>query len=149
MRHLQQWLLPVRLSALILAVLAIGFGVMSFRLGFWGDGIPGSGLIPFIGCVLLLPIAIMLLWLPLDPSEDDGLRLFPLLGLMFLGIYVAVLPRLGFAVATTLLLFAWIKWLHGRRWLEALAGSVAISGVMLFLFARVLGVPLSLWPDWS
>jgi hypothetical protein len=148
-KFLQHWLLPVRLSALILAVLAVGFGVMSLRLGFWGDGIPGSGLIPFIGCVLLLPITIVLLWVPLDPTERDGLRLAPLIGLIVLGIYVLVLPRLGFAVATAALIFVWIKWLHGRKWFEAAAGSIAISGLMLFLFDYVLGVPLNMWPDWS
>jgi hypothetical protein len=146
---LKQWLVPVRLSALILAALAIGFGTMSLRLGFWGDGIPGSGLIPFIGCVLMLPITVVLLGVPLDPGEREGLRLHPLAGLVFLGVYVAVLPRLGFAVATTLLLFVWIKWLHERNWLEAAAGSIAISGLILLLFAYVLGVPLNLWPDWS
>jgi hypothetical protein len=144
-----KWLLPVRLSALALTGFAIAFGVAALRLGFWGDGIPGSGLIPFLACVLMLPIGIVLLLAPLDASENDPLRLVPLVGLVALGIYVLILPRLGFAAATTLLLLVWIKGLHGRSWLEAVAGSAALSGFILFLFSRLLGVPLNLWPSWS
>ena len=64
-----KWLLPVRLSALALTGFAIAFGVAALRLGFWGDSIPGSGLIPFLACILMLPIGIVLLLAPLDDSR--------------------------------------------------------------------------------
>jgi hypothetical protein len=127
-------------------VLAISFGVGAIRLGFWSDGLPGSGLIPFLGCALLLPTAIALLRAPLDEGDSDRLRPKPLIGFAVLCIYAWILPWIGFAAATGMLLLVWIKGLHGRTWIEAAAGSVSLSAFIIFLFDYLLKVPLNVWP---
>jgi len=139
---------PTTLSALIMIVLALAFGYGSYRLGFWDYGMPGSGLLPMLASVALLLLAGILLsqvWRQSE-GEEEPFRLLPLAALVLVWIYALVLPLLGFAIPTIIMLFIWVKYIYQRpAWVAALvAVLLTLGGVVLF--GTFLDTPIEVWP---
>jgi hypothetical protein len=140
------WYLPVRLSALALLAVSLGFGAGSLSLGLWSNGIPGPGLTTFIGSLLLLPISVGLLRANLGDEDREPLRWTSVFGAIAFAVYVVAWQVVGFVAATFLLLVVWVRGLHGQKWIAAGITAVTVCLAIGFLFVRLLNVPLSLWP---
>jgi hypothetical protein len=136
----------VRLAAAGLGLLALAFGLGAFRLGFRHEGVPGPGVLPLAASLLLLPIALRLLLRPALLPAAAPLRASPLAALGLLAVYGLVLPRGGFVLPTVALVVTWVLAFHGRGPAGAAALAALLTAAAAFLFARLLGVPLPLWP---
>jgi hypothetical protein len=130
----------------MLAGLALVFGAASFKLGFFVDGVPGPGLLPLGAAALLLPLVVVALAAKPIAEEEFRLGLAPLLGIVALLVYAALLPKLGFAPGTAVLMVLWARFLHGRSWLEAIVFAAVIVALASGVFRVLLGVPLPLLP---
>ena len=137
---------PLYLAGGMLAGLALVFGSASFKLGFFVDGVPGPGLLPLGAAVLLLPLVVVAVASKPISEEDFGLSWAPLLGIGALLVYAALLPKIGFAPGTGVLMILWARFLHGRSWFESIVFSAVIVAVASVGFRVLLGVPLPLLP---
>jgi uncharacterized membrane protein len=135
---------PLALSAAALVALAGAFGAGAFELGLWSRGFPGSGL-PLIASVCLLPLAAVLLWQS-RREKADPLRATPLFGLALLAAYAAALPYGGFAVSTAVLLFCWVRLMHGRSVRDSALVALVVTACAVALFSALLDAPIKVWP---
>jgi len=127
------------LTAIPVAAAAWGFGVGSPKS-------PGAGFWPLTIVVAMVALG---LWLIAHPTRDGVAaeapesrwgRLWIALGTM--AFYVAALDRLGFPLATVLLLFAQLRWVEGRPWRSS-AWIAGLATLIAFVLFRVLlKVPL-------
>lgn len=139
------------------ADLLIGLGLMvvaavyfqqSFAItrGFASDRL-GPAFFPRLLAVVLAILALVLVMRALsgrsDPTPPPAMRLGVFLGtLVLMVVYSLVLPRVGFLLATPLLLGA-VIWLLGlRRWSTMAATAIGVTGVLYIVFARMLKVLL-------
>lgn len=139
---------PVRLSAAGFVLLALVFGLGSFKLGFRAEGVPGPGLLPLLTSVLLLPLGVRLFLRPSAVGRVEAPGRAPLLALVLLAAYAVVLPRAGFVLPTLVFLQIWAMAFHGRSFAPALAMSAGLVAGSALLFRALLGVLMPLWP-WS
>lgn len=141
---------PLGVSALVMIALAVAFGVGSLKLGFWDHGIPGSGLMPMIASLALLPLAVVLLVQAIRGREGrgagEGFQLLPIATLVLLWTYVAALPCFGFAIPTAVMLFILVKFIYGRGLLPALLVSLLVTAGGAVLFSMFLDTPIEVWP---
>jgi putative tricarboxylic transport membrane protein len=77
----------------------------------------------------------------IDLARTSDWRTLAVLSAVFLG-HVALLNRLGFAIAESLLFFGVGATLGSRRWARDLAVSIVLATAVYLLFGRVLGVGL-------
>ncbi|MGE0874295.1 MAG: tripartite tricarboxylate transporter TctB family protein [Burkholderiales bacterium] len=137
---------PRRLAAGILGLLALAFAGASWKLGYWGQGLPGPGLLPLATSVLLLPAAVLLLRAPPTEEEAPALAARSLAGLALCTACALAMPALGMVVPSVALATVWMRLWGGRSWIGALLYAAAIVGALALLFVSALGVPVPLWP---
>lgn len=135
---------PIHVAVGLIAAAAVAFGVASWRLGFWTDDGPGPGLLPFVTVCLLLPI----LFLILREKFDDGERFHahPLLAIVFLCVYAAALPYLGFIIPTVALIVAWTFIFERQNLVKGFLLSALLVAFGWFVFVYLLRVPMPLLP---
>jgi putative tricarboxylic transport membrane protein len=128
------------LTAIPVAAAAWGFGVGSPKS-------PGAGFWPLM---IVMAMAGLGIWLIVHPSRDAVAaeaphsrwgRLWIALGTM--AFYIVALDRLGFPLATALLLFVQLRWVEGRPWRSSVWIAVLTTLVSFVLFRVLLKVPLS------
>lgn len=113
-------------------------------------GIPGPGMIPIMISVLMIAASISLVisTLRMTPAEDVPLGLLTeghkrvYLCMAILVVYLILMPRIGFCVASFLLLFGLIKWFGNYRYWVCAVVSAFLTGIVFGLFSGVLHVPL-------
>jgi hypothetical protein len=137
---------PARLAAVILGLLALGFGVASWSLGYWIDGLPGPGLLPLGTSLLLLPAVVVLFRAPPEPDDEASLSPRSLAGIGMCGACALAMPWLGIALPGWALGLLWMRWFGARSWLAAGAAAALIIGALAGLFVVALKVPMPLWP---
>ncbi len=129
------------LTAIPVAASAWGFGVGSPKS-------PGAGFWPLLIAVAMAGLGI---WLIVHPSREGVVaaapesrwgRLWIALGTM--ACYVVALDRLGFPLATALLLFVQLRWVESRSWRTSAWAAVLTAAISLVLFRTLLKVPLPL-----
>jgi putative tricarboxylic transport membrane protein len=127
------------LTAIPVAAAAWGFGIGSPKS-------PGAGFWPL---TIVAAMAGLGVWLIIRPSRDGVAaeapasrwgRLWIALGTM--AFYVAALDRLGFPLATALLLFVQLRWVEGRPWRSSVWIAVLTTLIAIILFRVLLKVPL-------
>lgn len=127
------------LTALPVAVAAWGFGVGSPKS-------PGAGFWPLMVAAAMAGLGV---WLAVHPSRagvavaapaSRWARLWIALGTM--AFYVGALDRLGFPLATALLLFVQLRWVEGRPWRSSAWVAVLATLISFVLFRALLKVPL-------
>lgn len=127
------------LTALPGAVAAWGFGVGSPKS-------PGAGFWPLTIAAAMTGLGV---WLVLHPSRDRLAaagpesrwgRFWVALGTM--AFYVGALERVGFPVATALLLLVQLRWVEGRPWRSSAWIAVLATLTSFVLFRVLLKVPL-------
>lgn len=139
--------LPLYVSCALLLVLAVVFGIGSMRLGLWQDGMPGPGLLPGIGALLLAVLLALLVWRgALVPDEEFGFALRPFLAIGVLLVYAAVVPRTGFVPATVVMVTLWSHFFHEQGWLRSVVLAVVLVAACVLLFKTALEVPMPLFP---
>ncbi|HVL58140.1 MAG TPA: tripartite tricarboxylate transporter TctB family protein [Burkholderiaceae bacterium] len=138
---------PARIAAAVLGVLAIGFGVASWSLGYWVDGTPGPGVLPLCASLLLLPTVVWLLRVPLEPDDEPGLSARSLGALMMFGVCAFAMPQAGIAIPSAVLALLWMRFFGERSWLASAAYSLVMVAVLAGLFIGALKVPIPLFPD--
>lgn len=133
---------PSVIAALLLAALAAVFLHGGLRLGLWVDGGPGPGLLPAIVAAAMLGLIAAMLFTALE--DDGGFKREPLIAVALLCGFALMAPRTGIVAPTVLLIFAWVKLLHGQSWLRAALLSVALTAAGIGLFRVLLKVPIPL-----
>ena len=127
------------LTAIPVAAAAWGFGVGNPKS-------PGAGFWPLLIVATMGGLGV---WLIVHPSRDGVAaaapesrwgRLWIALGTMVF--YVAALDRLGFPLATVLLLLVQLRWVEGRPWRSSVGIAVLATLLSFVLFRVLLKVPL-------
>ena len=121
--------------------------VLSYKLGLGGFHSPGPGFMPFIVGILLLTISLYLLLRHLLKMGDKGetvkeeqgqinfWRISLVLVLLFA--YSLLLEKLGYLIATFMLLSILSKSMGSKKWTSVLIGSVLTVLVTYFVFTSL------------
>jgi hypothetical protein len=125
-------------------------GIIAIRAAwaheFWSDFGPGPGFFPVVlgGGLIAMGAAVAAGgWLSrTGAAASDGQYRKPLLVAGAMGVYLAVLDFLGFAVATALFLFALTHWVESRKAWLALVLAVSLTAGLHLLFDTLLKVAL-------
>lgn len=143
------------ITSIIWMGLGISVVISSYRLKLGSLGNPGAGLMPFVlGISLFLssiPILIRSL-MTKDKERYEGIwsgiefKKLILVPVSLIG-YAMILEKVGFLVATFLLLFTLFKIIGSRRWSFALATSILVVLLSYLLFVTLLKVemPSGIW----
>ncbi|MBX3519209.1 MAG: tripartite tricarboxylate transporter TctB family protein [Xanthobacteraceae bacterium] len=137
---------PVNVAAILIAAVAVAFGIASWRLGFWTDDGPGPGLLPFVTVCLLFPILFLIVREKFD--DEERFKADPLVAIIMLCVYAATLPYLGFLVPTVALIVAWTTIFERQNIVRGivLSGFLVACGWVIFVY--LLRVPMPLLPVW-
>jgi putative tricarboxylic transport membrane protein len=137
-------------TALVLIALGAAYGFLTSRLPTRSlPNAPDPSFFPWIitGCILLLSAILLVQGLTAPRrARDDALPgpppRAPIVFLVVLIVYVAVLPYAGFLVASVPF-FAVLVALYGeRRWAAIGATSILVPVILVLVFVHVLQVPL-------
>ena len=133
---------PSVVAALLLAALAAVFLHGGLRLGLWVDGGPGPGLLPAVAAATMLGLITAMVFTALE--DEGGFKPQPLIAVALLCAFALMAPRIGIVIPTVLLIFAWVKLLHGQGWLRAglLSGALTAPGIGLFHLLLKVPIPL-------
>ncbi|HEU5068211.1 MAG TPA: tripartite tricarboxylate transporter TctB family protein [Sphingomicrobium sp.] len=139
---------PLRFAAVMLAILAGVFALISVGLGFWVDEVPGPGLLSFIAALLLLPVlAAVVLGQP-QPEDEQGFDRRTLFALPLLCVCAIVVPYAGLVLGSLGFSVLWVRFFHRQTWLRAVVVSTALVCAIALLFHGLAG-PIPLFPEWS
>ena len=131
---------------MILVLIGAGVivGALKLRLGSATE--PEPGFFPFVGGVLLLVLSSILL---VQAFRGQGLanKAFgelrrPIILIVAMVIYVAILEEIGFVLATVMLSAMVLRILDTKSWWVLVAASLVLSVGSYVLFDRLLGVTL-------
>jgi|SRR5207253_1877758 len=145
-----------RWSALGLALLAIGYLLAGRRYALDTLATPGPGIVPVVAGLALLGVAIWLFVVAGSVSPARSVGGLPETGVApqrlikssqvvlaaALVLYAALLPRLGFVVASFALVVVASRLMGLRGWWRPAALALGVIAASHLLFARWLGVPL-------
>ena len=137
-----------RVSGALLLVFGIGFAVGARRYPYWTPHGPGSGFLPlWLGLTMAVLAAALLVgatrrtgpggaWLP-------GGRAFTRLVVVVVAtaLFIWLMPWLGMALGTFLVLVALLRFLEGHGWGTTLGVAVATTTVNWLVFMYWLNVP--------
>lgn len=130
-----------------LVVLAIGVfgGALAWGYGLGEVSEPGPGMWPFIICVVIAALGVILLLT--SSQRRDGERftrssLLPVAGVgTFIGLAL-LLPVIGFEIPALLLCLIWTRYLGSETWRSSILASVLTVVGFHLVFIEALGVPL-------
>lgn len=136
-----------RASGVVLFLFALAVGWEARKLPFGTVNAPDSGFFPLslaVALALLSGLVVLSTWLPETaaaamPSWQGCGRV--VVAVATLGAYVAVINRLGYLLATTLVMLLLLRGVERLKWGVSLAVTV-VSVVTSYLLFRRLGVPL-------
>lgn len=136
-------------GVVVVAWLALAMAAMFF-VRAWGFPPPtpgqnvGPATIPLIWSVVLAAFAAMEIRAELrDPKAVEHGRVRLVLGIIVLmAVFVAVLPWVGFFLATTIVLLGGVYAIGYRRHLVVATVTVAVLAFCYVVFVRILGLPL-------
>ena len=123
------------------------------RLG----NVPGPSFFPWVLTWCFLGLSAVLLvqgllaepWHAPRPEAEKGTTRRTAAGLLFLAVYLALLPFLGFLLATPLA-FAALMWVAGENRPLYIAGwSVGMTALLYLMFHYLFQVPFPAAPDFS
>lgn len=128
--------------ALVAVAVAVALEARTFTVGFLADPL-GPKAVPLLTAAL---IGVGGLWLALRPRHRATWPAREVVGRIGLVVgsfllYAALIPILGFLVATTLEMSA-LSRLFGSRWGAGIASALAFTLVLYALFVYALGLPL-------
>ncbi|MDB5510632.1 MAG: hypothetical protein JWR08_115 [Enterovirga sp.] len=135
-------------------LLGLGVVALSLRMPVLGPSGPGGGFLPLILGGLLTASSLTLLLQPVRTVSPDADTEWPDRGgLRRIGAVVAALvafpilmPSLGFLLTSLAVMLCLLPAIARRHWLANVALSVAASGGIYLVFARLLGLNLPRGP---
>jgi putative tricarboxylic transport membrane protein len=136
-------------SALLIAI-GVGVVIESIRLQLGTPLMPQPGFFPLIGGSLLVGLSLIFVlraWLARGDASRQSREAFgelrrPLILVVSMGLYTAVLEWLGYILPTLLITALILRVLGVRSWKELCLASLGISVGTYFLFGRILGIEL-------
>jgi putative tricarboxylic transport membrane protein len=146
-------------SSLFLLVLGLFLAFQSLRLSVWSQFGPDEGFFPLAIAVVIIVLSLIILLKALHPArapvgtgvvgtwreKGQAIVRVSFYAILMVG-YGLLMEKLGFLIASTLLLFPLAKIVERQSWTKALM-LVGISlATSYILFAYVLGVPLPKGP---
>jgi uncharacterized membrane protein YidH (DUF202 family) len=138
------------IGSVLLIFIGIGVVIESIRLQLGTPLMPLPGFFPFLGGSLLIGLSIILLvqgWLRHNKSTRQprkvagGLRK-PVILIVSLSVYTAVLSSLGYILPTIILVTVILRVLGVTSWKVLVLASLGMSVGAYLLFCRVLGIDL-------
>jgi putative tricarboxylic transport membrane protein len=138
------------IGSVVLILLGIGVVIESIRLHVGTPLMPQPGFFPFLGGLLLVGLSLVLLvqgWLgrdkvPLHPQEAFGEWRRPLILIVGMSVYTAVLEWLGYVLPTIALSAVILRVLGVTSPKVLIVASVGLSVGTYVLFGRILGIDL-------
>ena len=138
------------IGSAVLMVIGIGVIIWSIRLRIGTPLMPEPGFFPFIGGLVLAGLSLILLvqgWLmrnkaPQQPREAFGEWRRPLILIVSMSVYTAVLEALGYVLPTIALAAVILRVLGVTSWKALILASVGLSVGTYYLFGRLLGIEL-------
>lgn len=138
-----------RTAGLVFAMFGLATGVYSFTaLKIGSVSQPGPGMFPLI-CGIGI-IIMCLLWLfrnrnecnESEPLWSDGNWYRPLLAVVSMALYAALMEKLGYVFSTLLFLIAWQVLIEREKWRKTAIIAITGTVVMYILFVYLLKVAL-------
>jgi putative tricarboxylic transport membrane protein len=140
-----------RLAGAVLTLLGIAAGVeaSTFNVAFLTDPV-GPKALPYLVSAVLVLAGVKMLSRPRPtvrlPDPEAARRMVGAVA-AFLA-YAAVLPWIGFYLATTLVVTALAR-LYRGPWRGGLAAGLSLSTALWLLFVRILALPLPVGTLWT
>ncbi len=138
------------IGSVLLIFIGIGVVIESIRLKLGTPLMPQPGFFPFLGGSLLIGLSIILLvqgWLRRErstpqPREVVGELRRPVILIVGMSIYTAVLESLGYVLPTIILIAVILRVLGVTSWKILILASLGLSVGAYVLFGRILGIDL-------
>ena len=138
------------IESVLLILVGIGVVVESIRLQVGTPLMPQPGFFPLLGGLLLIGLSVTFLvrtWLEhgqasRQPQEAFGELRRPLILVLGMSLYTAVLEWLGYILPTVIITAIILRVLGVTSWKELTLASLGISVGTYFLFGRLLGIEL-------
>ncbi len=138
------------IESILLTLVGIGVVVESIRLQVGTPLMPQPGFFPLIGGSLLIGLSLTFLvraWLARSHASRQSREAFgelrrPLILVVSMGLYTAVLEWMGYILPTLLITALILRVLGVTSWKELILASLSISVGTYFLFGRILGIEL-------
>jgi len=123
---------------------------MTYRSAFG----PGPGFLPLWLSGFLAVLSVIFIWQSIQNHELSFSEILPrgkalgsvVLAPVSLLLFIVLVPRTGFTIAATAMLF--ILLVRGFRWYTSLAIALGISLLIMYVFKTLLNVPLPV-NDWG
>jgi hypothetical protein len=134
------------IGSLLLILIGTGVIIGSVRLHVGSPTSPQPGFFPFVGATILIGLSLVLLasgWL----GRGEALEAFgevrrPVILVVSMGVYVAILDHLGYVLATVLIAVVILRVLGVKSWKVLGLASLILAAGTYLLFARLLGIEL-------
>jgi putative tricarboxylic transport membrane protein len=137
------------IGSVLLILTGIGVIIESIRLKIGTLRGPQPGFFPFVGSILLIALALVLLirsWRGGEasdqPREAFGELRRPVILVVGMGVYAGVLDPIGYLISTLLIAAVVLRVLGVRSWKVISLGSLSLSLGTYLLFDRILGIDL-------
>jgi Tripartite tricarboxylate transporter TctB family len=139
-------------SGLMFLVVGIGFAWGATNYSFGTSARPGPGYFPFGLGILLAVLGAMVLFKALTIETDDGEKvghfawkpLFVIL--VAVGIFGAILPRLGLLISLPLLVLM-SSWASDEfSWKATVINAVVLTAMSWAIFVKGLSLTIPVWP---
>jgi hypothetical protein len=132
-------------AAVVAAVVGIAGVIGSLALGLGRLTQPGPGLWPFVVCVVVTVLSIILALVGrhgTDTEQFSRSSVQTAVAVLTLVVFASVLPLIGFEIPSLLLTFVWLRFLGKESWVSSVAISVGTVAAFYLLFVLLLQIPL-------
>ena len=137
-------------GSVLLILIGAGVVIESIRLKLGTPLMPEPGFFPFIGGALLIGLALVLLVRSLrrraertrQPGGAIGNLRKPVILIVSLSLYTALIGPLGYVLPTTILVAVILRVLNVTSWKILTFASIGLSVGAYVLFGRILGIDL-------
>ena len=138
------------IGSILLILVGIGAVVESIRLHIGTPLMPAPGFFPFLGGLLLVGLSLSLLiqgWLGRGKSSQQPREAFgklrpPVILIVSMSVYTAVLEFLGYVLPTIVLVAVILRVLGVKSWKILGLAGLGLSVGTYVLFGRILGIDL-------
>jgi len=139
-----------QITGVVMLIFSLTIAYASWQMPQRVEFGPGMGFLPFWLAVLMAFLSVMLLFEGFARKRVSGATPFPapkallnvVLVIVGLGVYIAVLDTVGFAVSTILYIAFLIGIVQKQRWLKTAIVSVLSTGGLYLVFQVLLEVKL-------
>lgn len=132
-----------RLCVGLIAVILAGAVWQSYQLGLGSLGAPGPGLWPFAIGVVTFALSVVLLILGVTwSSTAEGGNRWVIAAIAAFIVYVAILPVLGFVLASIPVAFFFTRVVGNGGWIASIATGILAPVGAYYIFSELLAVPL-------